>query len=45
MSEIVTPELKERIFESFERSNTIIDEQSEFIDELQRRLRLAEAVG
>ena len=44
MSERVTPELKERIFELFERSNAIIDEQSEFIEELQRRLRLAEAV-
>lgn len=44
MNEIVTPELKAKIAKHLEKSSEIIEEQSEFIEELQRRLSLAEAV-
>ena len=44
LGETVTPELKAKIFEMFERHNKLTEEQSEFIEELQRRLRVAEKV-
>ncbi len=42
--EIVTPELKTKIAELFEQSSRLADEQAGFIEELQRRLSIAEKV-
>ena len=42
--EVVTPGLKAKIAEQFEKSDKIIDEQSEFIEALRRRLGIAEKV-
>ena len=44
LGETVTPELKAKVAELFEQSSALAEEQSEFIEELQRRLRVAEKV-
>jgi len=43
-NEVITPELKAKIAEQFEKSSNIIEGQSAFVEELQRRLSLAEKV-
>ncbi len=42
--EIVTPELKAKIIELFEQSDRIAEEREDLIDELHRRLAIAENV-
>jgi coenzyme F420-reducing hydrogenase alpha subunit len=44
LGETVTPEMKAKVAELFEQSDALAEEQSEFIEELQRRLRVAEKV-
>jgi len=44
MNEILTPELKAKIVEQFEKSDELVEEQNEYIDELQRELSLARTV-
>jgi len=42
--EIVTPEMKAKIYEVIKKGNDLAEEQSKFIDELQKRVSAAEGV-